>query len=87
MTEHSVEFVKQAKQDLWNEYHGRVESLGCNIAHGISWDDSGNFEISIMVQREGKMGNDLIQKLETLLPVEYKGYKVKRSFGGFPEMQ
>ena len=86
MSEHGVEFVKQAKQDLWNEYHTEVESLGCNLAHGVGWDDSGNFEISITIQKEGGMDSDLIQKLETFLPTSYKGYRVKRSFGGFPQI-
>lgn len=81
MTEHSIEFVKQAKKEVWCEYQRRVKALGCDLSHGIGWDDFGNFTISLNIFKEGGVDEKLIKKLETLLPSEHKGYKVIKSYG------
>jgi len=81
-----IKQIKIEKQNLWEEYHERLEAFDCNLSHGIG-RENGEFCISLTIQREGGFSNKLIEKIETFLPNEWNGCYVRKSYGDIPVAQ
>ena len=78
MTEHSLDFFLEAKYNFAEEYTKRIKNLGAKLDVYSGWDIKGKHEIYLAVT--GNIPEEQKKKIKTIIPKEYKVYKVKLNF-------
>ena len=78
-----IENIKQAKKELYDQFHKQVFLEDCFLSHGISKKD-GKFCISLTVTKDGGVPESQFSVFEKMLPSIWQGYPVTLRFGDFP---